>query len=121
MLKMSELDELVKRRGVLMAGRFGPDWKVADQKLESLFFETPGAAQVMAGFAAAIQGLLNAVGIAMRNASTTSWTPLHAWAFSSGDYTFAMYGDRFLVAETAQIKSIDELQGLLSQPSKPTS
>ena len=29
---MSELDELVSRHGVLMAGRFGPDWRVAEAK-----------------------------------------------------------------------------------------
>ncbi len=29
---MSEFDELVSRKGVLVAGRFGPDWRVAEQK-----------------------------------------------------------------------------------------
>ena len=29
---MSELDELVALKGVLMAGRFGPDWQVAEHK-----------------------------------------------------------------------------------------
>ena len=33
---MSEFDELVSRKGVLVAGRFGPDWSVAEQKSASL-------------------------------------------------------------------------------------
>lgn len=38
---MSELDELVSRDGVLLAGRFGPDWRVAETKTRGLFFEIP--------------------------------------------------------------------------------
>ena len=40
---MSEFDELVSRHGVLMAGRFGPDWRVA---------ESPDAATIMGYIAA---------------------------------------------------------------------
>lgn len=39
---MSELDELVSRHGVLMAGRFGPDWRVAETKSKGLFVEFAG-------------------------------------------------------------------------------
>ncbi len=116
---MGDLDESVKRRGVLMAGRFGPDWQIAEQKLEGLMFEVPAAAQLMTRFASAIQVLLDALGAAMQGVSPATWTPLHGWAFSSGDYTIAMHGDRFLVAQTAQVKSIDELQALLSQTNSP--
>ena len=117
---MGEFDELVKRKGVLMAGRFGPDWQVADQKLEALFFEVPAAAQLMTSFAGAIRMQLLSLGVAMKTASPGTWAPLHGWAFASGDYTFAMHGACFLVAETAQVKSIDEVLELLKQVAKPT-
>ncbi len=34
---MGELDGLVSRDGVLMAGRFGPDWRVAETKSRGRF------------------------------------------------------------------------------------
>jgi roadblock/LC7 domain-containing protein len=45
---MSELDELLLRGGVLMAGRFGPDWRVAESKSRGLFVEFPPALAVAA-------------------------------------------------------------------------
>ena len=36
---MSEFDELVSRDGVLIAGRFGPDWRVAEYKSVWLMIE----------------------------------------------------------------------------------
>jgi roadblock/LC7 domain-containing protein len=38
---VSEIEELVKKRGVLIAGRFAPDFQVAEQKTAGLFVETP--------------------------------------------------------------------------------
>jgi roadblock/LC7 domain-containing protein len=43
---MSEFDELVSRDGVLMAGRFGPDWRVAETKSKGMFVEFPPAIEV---------------------------------------------------------------------------
>jgi hypothetical protein len=51
---MSELGGLVSRDGVLMAGRFGPDWQVAETKSMGLFIEYPSALQVMGSFCEAI-------------------------------------------------------------------
>jgi len=36
---MGEFDELVSRQGVLVAGRLGPDWRVAEHKSTSLFID----------------------------------------------------------------------------------
>jgi roadblock/LC7 domain-containing protein len=38
---MSDLDELVARPGVLMAGRFGPDGRVAEHGTAGLYVENP--------------------------------------------------------------------------------
>jgi roadblock/LC7 domain-containing protein len=37
---MSEFGELVARPGLLMAGRFGPDGRVAEHKTTGLYIET---------------------------------------------------------------------------------
>jgi hypothetical protein len=47
---MSEFDELVSGDGVLVAGRFGPDWRVAETKSQGLFVEYPPALEVMGSF-----------------------------------------------------------------------
>jgi hypothetical protein len=38
--EMSEFDELVASPGVLMAGRFGPDGRIAEHKTTGLYIET---------------------------------------------------------------------------------
>jgi roadblock/LC7 domain-containing protein len=110
---MSELDQLVSREGVLVAGRFGPDWRVADQKSVLLFNEDPVALEVMSSFCASIQMLLTTMSVAMSRVSDVSWQPVNGWAVSSGVYSFAMHGDRFALGETAKLGSTDELLELL--------
>ena len=115
---MSEFDELVSRRGVLMAGRFGPDWRVAETKSKGLFVELPQAIEVMGSFCAAIQSMFDALAVAMSGFSPSAWTPVHGWAASGGSYSVAVHGDRFVVVETDKVGSFDELRRLL-QAAKP--
>jgi roadblock/LC7 domain-containing protein len=58
---MGEFDELVSRHGVLVAGRFGPDWRVAEHKSVSLFVEEPPVFEMMSFFCATIQMMLKQV------------------------------------------------------------
>jgi roadblock/LC7 domain-containing protein len=115
---MNEFDELVSRHGVLMAGRFGPDWRVAETKTRGLFVEYPPAVEVMGSFSAAIQSMFNALAVAMGGFSPSAWTPVHGWAASGGIYSIAVHGDRFVVVETDKVGSFDELRRLL-QAGKP--
>ena len=115
---MSEFNELVSLHGVLMAGRFGPDWRVAESSSKGLFIEYPAALEVMGSFCAAIQSIFNALAVAMGGFSPSAWAPVHGWAVSGGSYSIAVYGDRFVVAETDKVGSFDELRQLL-QPGKP--
>jgi len=115
---MSELDELVSRDGVLMAGRFGPDWRVAETRRQGLFIEYPAALEVVGSFCAAIQSMFNALAVAMGGFSPSAWTPVQGWAASGGSYSIAVHGDRFVVAETDKVGSFDELRQLL-QPGRP--
>ena len=110
---MSEFDELVSRDGVLMAGRFGPDWRVAETKTRGLFFEYPPAIEVMGSFCEAIQSVFNALAVAMGGFSPSAWTPIHGWAASGGSYSIAVHGERFVVVETDKVGSFDELRQLL--------
>ena len=66
---MSELDGLVSRDGVLVAGRFGPDWRVAETKSRGLFIEYPAALGVMDSFCEAVQSVFNALAVAMAGLS----------------------------------------------------
>jgi roadblock/LC7 domain-containing protein len=115
---MSELDELVSRDGVLMAGRFGPDWRVAETRSLGLFIEYPAALEVVGSFCAAIQSMFNALAVAMGGFSPSAWTPVQGWAASGGSYSIAVHGDRFMVVETDKVGSFDELRRLL-RPGKP--
>lgn len=51
---MSEFDELVASPGVLMAGRFGPDGRIAEHKSKSLYVAVPASAAMAQWFCAAI-------------------------------------------------------------------
>jgi roadblock/LC7 domain-containing protein len=112
---MSEFDELVSRDGVIVAGRVGPDWRVAEHKSVGLFIEDPQAFQMMSSFCESIQTMLNTMALAMTGVSVVSWQPVNGWGVSSGVYSVAMHGDRFALGETEKLGSIDELLDLLRQ------
>ncbi len=114
---MSEFDELISRDGVLVAGRFGPDWRVAEHESVGTFIEDPRAFEMMSSFCASIQMIVNTMALAMSGVGPDplSWQPVKGWAVSSGAYSFAVHGDRFAIGETEKLGSIDELLGLLRQ------
>ena len=45
----------------------------------------------------------------------TSWLPMSGWIYSGGDYAIAVHGDKFVFAESAKVKSLDELRGLVHE------
>ena len=59
--------------------------------------------------------MLNTMAVAMSGVSVVSWQPVKGWAVSSGVFSFAMHGDRFVLGETDKLGSIDELLDLLRQ------
>ena len=121
---MSELDELVARPGVLMAGRFGPDGRIAEHKTRGLYVENPTALGMAQWFCTAITTMFGAMAYAVDTMiesgwNETSWLPVGSWTYSGGDYTIIMDGGRFVIAERAKLGSLDELSRLLQadQPS----
>ncbi len=115
---MSEFDELVALDGVLMAGRLGPDGRVAEYKTHALYVANPAAAEMARWFCTAITTMLGSMAYAIDTVTRTgfdqtSWLPVKGWVYTGGDYTIAMRGDRFVIAERAKIGSLDELSRLI--------
>jgi roadblock/LC7 domain-containing protein len=117
-LEMSELDELVARPGVLMAGRFGPDGNVAEHKTTGLYVENPTLTGIAQWFCAAVTTMFSSMAYAVDTLNQsgfnqTHWLPVHSWTYSGGDYVIAVYSDRFVIAERAKLGSLDQLSQLL--------
>ena len=115
---MSELDELVKRPGVLMAGRFGPDGRVAEHKTTGLYIENPALTGITQWFCAAVTTMFGSMAYAVDTLTQSgfnqaSWLPVHSWTYSGGDYVIAVTGDRFAIGERARLGSLDDLSQLL--------
>jgi roadblock/LC7 domain-containing protein len=117
---MSVLDDLVKSPGVLMAGRFGSDGRIAEQKTAALVVERQPTADMGKWFCTAITSLLGSMAFAVDSMNRsgfdkTSWLPVEAWTFTGGDYAVAVHGDLVVIAERAKIRSIDELSRLMQE------
>jgi roadblock/LC7 domain-containing protein len=117
--EVSEFDELLSLDGIIMVGRFDPEWRIAESKTAKLVIANPQALQMAQWFCAAISAMFNSMAFAVNSVhlegtfDTSSWLPLRSWTFSGGDYSIAVNGDRFVIAETTKVKSIDELGRLL--------
>ena len=115
---MSEFDELVASPGVLMAGRFGPDGRVAEHKTTGLYIENPALTGIAQWFCAAVTTMFGSMAYAVDTVtqsgfSQASWLPVRSWTYSGGDYVIAVVGDRFAIGERAKLGSLDELSQLL--------
>lgn len=115
---MSEFDELVASPGVVMAGRFGPDGRIAEHKSKGLYLENQASAEMAQWFCAAITMMFRSMAhvvdlVDQSGFNQTSWLPVHSWTYSGGDYVIAVHGDRFMIAEGAKLGSLDELSRLL--------
>ena len=118
---MTEFDDLVSRRGVIMAGSFSSDGRVAEHKSEGLFIEDPVALDLAHWFCSAATMMFTAMATAIDQRShtgafdTTSWLPMRTWVYSGGDYAIVVHGAHFVIVEAAKVGSLDELAGLLVQ------
>jgi len=116
---MSELDELVARPGVLMAGRYGPDGRVAEHKTTGLYIENPALTGIAQWFCAAVTTMFGSMAYAVDTLNQggfdqSSWLPMRGWTYWGGDYAIAVHGNRFAIAERAKLGSLDELSRLLN-------
>ena len=120
---MSDLDELLSRDGVLIAGRLDSDCRIVehDSKDILLRLEPESAYDLAHWFLAAVTGLFKAmsfVGDRLKiggSLNTSTWQPVKGWSFFGGDYGIVVRGDRFAFVEAAKIDSFDELNQLLAE------
>jgi roadblock/LC7 domain-containing protein len=112
--EMSESDDLVSRPGVIMAGRFGRDGRIAEHKSAGLYLEDPAAMEMAHWFCSAATMMFEAMAAAMdRMEAAGSWRPMAAWFYTGGDYAITVYHDKFVFAESGKVKSFDEIRELL--------
>ena len=116
---MSELDDLLSVEGVFMAGRFGPDGRIAEHKSKGLYVEIPAITGMTQWFCDAINMMFSSMAYAIDSMTQsgfneTGWLPVRSWTYSGGDYMITVHGDRFVIAERAELGSLDELNRLMS-------
>src|SRR5215213_1619491 len=86
------LDDLLKLKGVIAAGEFSSDGKLIDYRGRQ---DLPqDVLKLTAQFAAAVTQMLAALGAAHTKISGLNWIPERGWAYSGGDMTIAVGGNR---------------------------
>ena len=94
------LDDLLKLKGVMAAGEFSSDGKLIEYRGKQ---ELPhDVLDLTAQFAAAVTQMLAALGAAHTKISGLNWIPEKGWAYSGGDMTIAVGGNRGVFVKTAE-------------------
>ncbi|MGH2495658.1 MAG: DUF2173 family protein [Ktedonobacteraceae bacterium] len=94
------LDDLLKLNGVVAAVEFTPDGKlVGYQAKMDLSSEI---AAMTAQFCATVTMLFHTLAGAFTHLSQMKWVPQQGWAYSGGDWTVVIGGNRGVFVQTAQ-------------------
>ncbi len=97
---MPTLDDLVKIDGVVSAGEFAADGKLVGYKANS---DMPQEmAEMAAQFCATVTMTFNTMAGAFSQLSQMSWVPQQGWAYSGGDMTAVVGGNKGVFVETAK-------------------
>jgi roadblock/LC7 domain-containing protein len=94
------LDELLKIDGVVAAGEFTADGKLVDYK--SKMDMSREMAAMTAQYCATVTMMFNTLAGAYSQLSKMNWLPQQGWAYSGGDWTVAIGGNRGVFVETAK-------------------
>jgi roadblock/LC7 domain-containing protein len=109
---MATLDDLLKLPGVMAAGEFSADGKLVDYKAKMEMSRELAA--TTAQFCATVTMMFNTLAGAFTQLSKMNWTPQKGWAYSGGDWTVAIGGNRGVFVQTAKAdfnKLFQELVG----------
>lgn len=98
---MATLDELLQIDGVVAAGEFTADGKLVDYKAKMDM--SPEMAAMSAQFTASVTMLFNTLAGAFAQMSGMNWTPQRGWAYTGGDWTVAVGGNKGVFVETAKV------------------
>ena len=96
---MATLDDLLKMPGVMAAGEFSADGKLVGYKAKMEM--SPELAATTAQFCATVTMMFNTRAGAFAQLSKMNWVPQKGWAYSGGDWTVAVGGNRGVFVETA--------------------
>ena len=97
---MATLDELIKIDGVVAAGEVTADGKLVNHK--SNMEMSREMAEMSAQFCATVTMMFNTLAGSFSQLSQMNWVPQQAWAYSGGDMTVAVGGNKGVFIETAE-------------------
>ncbi|HEX3035426.1 MAG TPA: DUF2173 family protein [Thermodesulfobacteriota bacterium] len=97
---MAKLDDLLKIEGVVAVGEFTADGELVDFK--SKMDMSPEMAAMTAQFCATVTMMFNTLAGAYTKLSGMKWVPQQGWAYSGGEWTVAIGGNRGVFVETAK-------------------
>lgn len=98
--RMTTLDDLIKIDGVVAAGEFTADGKLVDYKANMDMSREMAATS--AQFCATITMMFNTLAGAFSQLSQMNWVPQQGWAYSGGDMTVAIGGNKGVFIKTAK-------------------
>ena len=97
---MATLDDLIKIDGVVAAGEFTVDGKVVGFKANT---DMSGEmAEQAAQFCATVTMMFNTLASSFSKLSQMNWVPQQGWAYSGGDMTVAVGGNKGVFIETSK-------------------
>jgi len=108
------LDDLLKLNGVVAAGEFTPDGKLVDYKAKMDM--SPELAAMTAQFCATVTMMFNTLAGAFTQLSQMKWVPQLGWAYSGGDWTVAIGGNKGVFVETVKADINQLFQELVGNP-----
>lgn len=97
---MASLDDLLNIEGVAAAGEFTADGQLVDYKAKMDM--SPEMAQMTAQFCATVTMTFNTMAGSFTKLSGMDWVPQQGWAYSGGEWTVAVGGNRGVFVETAK-------------------
>ena len=97
---MASLDDLLDIEGVVAAGEFTPAGELVDYKAKMDMSEE--MAQMTAQFCATVTMMFNTLAGSFTQLSGMNWVPQQGWAYSGGEWTVAIGGNRGVFIETAK-------------------
>ncbi len=97
---MASLDDLLDIEGVAAAGEFTPDGELVDYKARMDMSEE--MAQMTAQFCATVTMMFNTLAGSFTQLSGMNWVPQQGWAYSGGEWTVCIGGNRGVFVETAK-------------------
>jgi roadblock/LC7 domain-containing protein len=95
---MATLDELLAIEGVVATGEFNADGTLVDYK--ATMDMSQELAEMTAQFTATVTMMFNTLASSYTQVSGMQWVPQQGWAYSGGDWTVAVGGNRGVFIET---------------------